>query len=203
MTEDDARTWLAERWPEDIDRLLQFEKLLRAEAARQNLVSASSLDAIWSRHFVDSAQLVPLAPVTSLPWIDIGTGAGFPGLICALLRPEPFLLVEPRRRRAEFLDIVIRDLQLTSRVQVARTSMEKVVTVAGTVSARAVASISKLLDIAAGAIAPETTCLFPRGIIDDGDVAQARATWFMSFHVEPSLTDAASRIAVISQVKPK
>src|SRR4051812_42611324 len=80
-----------------------FAALLRDESERQNLVSRASLDHLWLRHIADSAQLLRFAPSPSATWVDLGTGAGFPGLIVALLHRGPVTLVEERRLRADFL----------------------------------------------------------------------------------------------------
>src|SRR5688500_2826127 len=86
-----------------MERLEGFIALLRDENQRQNLVSSASLEHIWTRHVCDSAQLVPLAPAEATTWLDLGTGAGFPGLIAALLHRSKVTLVESRRLRADFL----------------------------------------------------------------------------------------------------
>src|SRR5262245_13625735 len=71
--------------PETIERLILYEKLLRQWQKAVNLVAPSTLDAVWHRHFADSAQIVPLAPSGTRSWIDLGSGAGFPGLVAAIL----------------------------------------------------------------------------------------------------------------------
>src|SRR5690606_16741737 len=99
MDEVAARRWLVENRDvprETLERLDRFEALLREENHRQNLVSAASLDRLWARHIVDSAQLLPLAPQTGR-WLDLGTGAGFPGLVVAMLWPGETILIEQRR----------------------------------------------------------------------------------------------------------
>ena len=108
-SEAEARSWLAQlpEWnAEAAGRLEQLVALLVEENVRQNLVSAASLDAVWLRHVVDSAQLICLVPrETGSPWLDLGTGAGFPGLVIAALRPEcEVLMIESRARRAEWLE---------------------------------------------------------------------------------------------------
>ena len=99
MTEDEARAWIQERW--DVSRetgLARFVDLLREEAGRQNLIAPSTLDHIWARHIVDSAQLIPAARAASGSWLDIGSGAGLPGLVLAILRDEPVELMNFRRQ---------------------------------------------------------------------------------------------------------
>jgi 16S rRNA (guanine527-N7)-methyltransferase len=85
---------------ETLDRLERYADLLRSESAKQNLVSASTLDRLWDRHILDSAQLVKFAPRPDLSWVDIGSGAGLPGIVIAALVTGPVTLVEPRRLRA-------------------------------------------------------------------------------------------------------
>ena len=107
-TEAEAHAWLAQlpEWDGAArERLELLEQLLRAENQRQNLVAATSLESLWLRHIADSAQLLTHVPrETGSPWLDLGTGAGFPGLVIAALRPEcRVVMVESRARRAEWL----------------------------------------------------------------------------------------------------
>ena len=104
-SEESARDWLR-ALPEcddaAVDRLQRFIALLAEENTRQNLVSAASLDEVWRRHIVDSAQLLAHVPRGTSPWLDLGTGAGFPGMVVAALRPDcEVLMVESRTRRTE------------------------------------------------------------------------------------------------------
>src|SRR3954470_2154936 len=88
---------------ETLERLEAFVALLREENERQNLVSRATLDQVWVRHIYDSAQLLRFAPDAST-WLDLGSGAGFPGLIVAALRPDgTTTLVESRKLRVDFL----------------------------------------------------------------------------------------------------
>ena len=100
MTEAEARAGLNVPH-ETLERLDRFVALLREENRRQNLVSSATLDHVWTRHILDSAQLLRFDPGGE--WIDLGTGAGFPGLIVAALREDPTTLVEARKLRVEFL----------------------------------------------------------------------------------------------------
>ncbi|MDB5680584.1 MAG: rsmG, partial [Sphingomonas bacterium] len=103
MTEDEARAWAAARFDSAaMDRLDRLAAIVAEESERQNLIERSTLDQIWARHIVDSLQLVALGPEG--PWLDIGTGAGFPGLAVASVEPERAMsMVEPRRLRADYL----------------------------------------------------------------------------------------------------
>ncbi|MGQ0559117.1 MAG: 16S rRNA (guanine(527)-N(7))-methyltransferase RsmG, partial [Sphingosinicella sp.] len=106
MDEQSTRAWLHGEFDvsrETLGRLDRLAALVREENRRQNLVSARSLEHLWWRHIADSAQLIRFAPAPSASWIDLGSGAGFPGLVVALLHRGPVTLVEERRLRADFL----------------------------------------------------------------------------------------------------
>ena len=95
MTEDEARHWLRERFGEAGEaRMDILAGLVAGEAVSQNLIAPSTLATMWSRHIVDSAQLIGLAADTEGDWLDIGTGAGFPGLVIAALTDRAVTLVE-------------------------------------------------------------------------------------------------------------
>src|SRR5687767_5148678 len=97
---------------ETIERCERFVALLRDGSTKQNLIAASTLDDLWERHIVDSAQLVRFEPKPAASWIDIGSGPGLPGVVVALLTDGPVTLVEPRRLRVEFLNRVVGELDL-------------------------------------------------------------------------------------------
>ena len=195
MTEDNAREWIAHRFGVvATDRLAAFLTMVVAENDAQNLIAPSTVAQIWSRHAMDSAQLVPMGQAGL--WIDIGTGGGFPGLVVAILRGDPMILVESRRRRAAFLDDCARLLNLRH-VQIVSGKVESVTDVATTISARAVASVEKLLQIAAQCANRETRWLLPRGRLAEAELAELKRRWGGVFHVEQSLTDPASSILTI------
>jgi len=105
VSEEEARRLLTERFGVSrgtLEGLSAFIGLLRAECERQNLIARGTFDTIWSRHILDSAQLVSFAP-DAKTWLDLGTGAGFPGLVIAAIRPAQVTMVESRRLRVDFL----------------------------------------------------------------------------------------------------
>ena len=152
MTEQDARDWVAARFDAAaIDRLARLAAIVVAESDRQNLIARSTLDQIWSRHIVDSLQLLGHAHPGR--WLDIGSGAGFPGLAVAAAEPHrPMILVEPRRLRADYLRQAALSLGL-SNVEVIAAKVESVREKAQVISARAVARIAALF-AAACRVAP-------------------------------------------------
>lgn len=201
MTEDEARDWIASNYGGAA--AAQMEKLadiVTAEAGRQNLIAPSTLPQLWQRHIVDSAQLVALARDTPGTWIDIGTGAGFPGLVVAALTDRTMLLVEPRKRRAEFLVVAARELGLAGRVDVVAARMGGIATQAKVISARAVGSLDSLFSSGEAASGPDTLWILPKGRGARDEVAQARRTWHGVFHVEHSITDPQSLIVVARKV---
>ena len=117
-SEGDARAWFRDVLGANlaaIDRLDTFAALLIAESSRQNLISKSSSGCVWVRHFADSAQLltVPRGTMHSGTWLDLGTGAGFPGMVVAICRPDIHVhMVDSRRLRVEWLQRTAATLKL-------------------------------------------------------------------------------------------
>ena len=206
MTEDEARGWIRERFGVSRETSLdRYAALLRAEAANQNLIASSTLDTVWVRHFVDSAQLVPLSSDASHgTWLDVGSGAGLPGLVAAILLKRPVVLVEPRTRRVAFLRHVVAELGLPDvTVQQSKVESYRPTNRAAIVSARAVAELSQLLASTAHCTDSSTIWLLPKGQNAQSEVEAARAKWQGVFHVEPSITQPDSGIVVARGVRPR
>ena len=196
----EARAWLEglPEWSgEAASRLALLVDLLREENGRQNLVSQASLDEVWRRHIADSAQLLSHVPrETCGPWLDLGTGAGFPGLVIAALRPEvEVLLVESRARRIEWLERARLALRL-DRVTVIGSRLELVeARKVRTISARAFAPLPRLIDLSARFSTAETVWLLPKGRSAQQELDELSG-WAHMFHVEQSLTDPDAGIIV-------
>jgi 16S rRNA (guanine527-N7)-methyltransferase len=202
MTEEEARDWVAARWGEAAaDRLDALGRMVVQENASQNLIAPSTTSSMWTRHLLDSAQLVPLATPGATRWLDIGTGAGFPGLVVSLLCPGTTLwLVEPRRRRVDFLCRAAAALNLTN-VRVEQCKVEALEGNAfDVVTARAVASADELLRLTSHLRHKATRYVLPRGRSGREEVESLRAQWQGLFHVEQSLTDPESTIIVADGV---
>lgn len=180
-----------------------------AENAHQNLISVGSIDHFWARHIVDSAQLLLHAggavaqdSMEDRLWLDLGTGAGFPGIVVALLRPAPIMFVESRRKRIDFLNGAIERLELGhARVAGARLEMMETTT-AAVISARAFAPLPKLLEIAHRFSRNETIWVLPKGRTAHEELETVRRSWQGVFHVKQSVTDSDAAIIVATGVQP-
>jgi len=166
---------------------------------QQNLVSAASLADVWDRHIVDSAQLVRWAP--SGDWIDLGSGAGLPGIVIACLVDGRVTLAEPRGLRADFLHRVVETLRLGATV--IRSRAEALSGQYAAITARAVAPLTTLLEISHHLSTGKTVWILPKGRTAVAELAEARKTWQGVFHVERSVTDPDARIIVAREVKAR
>lgn len=200
MNEFEARSYLKELGGETaITNLEHLAKLLAEANSLQNLISKSSVKAMWARHFADSAQLLEYVPRETVgsQWIDLGSGAGLPGLIIAILRPDlSIALVESRKRRVEWLEKAIGGLQL-SNCSVIGQRLENVETSPfDFISARAFAPLPKLLHLASRFSTSETVWLLPKGRSATQEVRDLPKQLQDMFHVEQSLTDRTAGIVV-------
>lgn len=201
MTEEQALVWLDAHVPRETrPRLEHLVALVRAEMANQNLISAASAEHVWARHIVDSAQLVGLSGGRCGRWIDVGTGAGFPGLVVAIIRDDLITMIEPRPRRTDFLSRVVEELGLEN-AEIRAAKAQSVQEAGAILSARAVAPASQLLDWASHLAASDALWLLPKGRSARSELAEAKRTWQGVFHVERSVTDAESGIIVAHDVR--
>ena len=186
-----------------MQRLEHFAELLIDENRQQNLISKPSEDQIWQRHFADSVQLLEHVSRETLgapdgnPWLDLGTGAGFPGLVIAIVRPDlPMRLVESRKRRVEFLEHSVRELGLRQ-CEVIGWRLERVASFPSCViSARAFAPLDKLLRLSAPFSTKATRYLLPKGRSAAHELSEQKAPIRKMFHVKQSLTDREAGIIV-------
>jgi 16S rRNA (guanine527-N7)-methyltransferase len=207
-SEDKAKAWLAGAFPdvsrETWQRIETFCDLLKKEGDSQNLVARASFDHLWSRHIADSAQLALLDPQTTGRWLDLGSGAGFPGLIIAVLTRHHVTMVESRRLRIEFLHQAAEVLGVQSRVEILGMPLERVSTAAfDVISARAFAPLHRLLPLAHRFSTENTLWLLPKGRGAQSELEQVSGTWQGRFRLEPSLTNIEARIIVADRVHPR
>lgn len=207
MTEEEAQDWLVQNVSisrETKNKLVQFVGALIEENGCQNLISATTIPTIWTRHIVDSAQLLLLrSTAKNGPWLDLGTGAGFPGVVIGILTDEPIILVESRRKRFEFLHSQIEALGLQN-VRIHGGRLETLETESvGVISARAFAPLSRLFPLAHRFSRKDTVWLLPKGRTVLEELESVRSSWQGVFHVKPSLTDAEAAIIVATGVSPR
>lgn len=197
-SEAEARNFVANLCDEAaIERLEGFIAALKSENERQNLVARATLENVWQRHIADSAQLLLHVPRETGPWLDLGTGAGLPGLVIAAMRPEwPVILVESRKRRVEWLERIRTDLGLP-KCEVVGKRLELVESFESSViSARAFAPLPRLLDLSARFSTGRTLWLLPKGRSAAQELQELPKRLRKLFHVEQSQTDPEAGIIV-------
>ena len=190
-SEEGARRFCADRADAaGMARLERFAALLAEENERQNLVSSASLAMVWQRHFADSLQLLDHVPRETAPWLDLGSGAGIPGLVLACARPgSAIMLVESRKRRVEWLIRAAAALELPN-CRVLGRRLESVETVpVRVITARAFAPLGKLLQLSARFSTRDTTWLLPKGRSAAQELTEQPPGVRAMFHVEQSRTD--------------
>lgn len=170
------------------DRLTAYVALVEKWQRRVNLVSASTLPDIWSRHIWDSAQLAPLVPEGTRRILDVGSGAGFPGLVLAALCDAECHLVESDQKKAIFLQTVVRECGIPAVIHTAR--IESLPSLgAEIVTARALAPMDRLLDLLADQLSAGTRCLFLKGAQAEQELATLGTRPDLSWELTPSLTN--------------
>lgn len=203
---------------ETVERLNLYESQLKLWQRHINLVANATLPNVWHRHFLDSAQLLPLIPDEARVFADLGSGAGFPGLVLAILlqeqrksaagvasdgaedRPWRFLLVESDVRKCAFLREVARQAGVA--VEILSTRIENPETqyklgAVDVVTARALAPLDRLLGLAAPLFGERTVGLFLKGQGAQAEIEAARLQWAFDASCVPSVTAADARIVVV------
>lgn len=176
-----------------------FVRCCQRWAAVKNLVSEADRARLWSRHVLDSLQLVPLGQGRN--FIDLGSGAGFPGLVVALARPETAMtLVESSRKKAAFLVRAAAECGVALRVEPRRAESLTRATF-DTVSARAVAPLDRLLELTERFWGAATVGLFPKGRDAALEVASARQRFSFSVVHHPSRTDPEGAVLAITELR--
>jgi 16S rRNA (guanine527-N7)-methyltransferase len=186
---------------ETFDRLQLYANLLISANKIQNLVSRGTLECLWDRHILDSAQLVRFETYAGASWIDIGSGPGLPGIVLACLVDGPVTLVEPRRLRAQFLEDVVSELGLKATVR--QVKAERLSGSYDLITGRAVALLSRFLGMCDHLSTKKTVWVLPKGRSAQSELAEAQQKWQGDFRVEPSVTDEDSRIIVATKVRAR
>lgn len=183
---------------ETLARLDRYAEILRRWQPTINLVARATLDDLWRRHMLDSAQVLPLLPAHG-PIVDLGSGAGFPGLVLAVLGAPDVHLVEADSRKAAFLREAARAAGAV--VTIHNTRIEAVSLTAAAVTARALAPLDRLLHYAARILKPTGRAVLLKGAAWSAEVADARAAWHFTCTPTPSRTDPAGAILTLESIR--
>jgi 16S rRNA (guanine527-N7)-methyltransferase len=190
---------------ETILRLEAYDACLIDWSARHNLIARSTVEARWDRHFRDSAQLHPLVPKTARSLLDLGSGAGFPGLVLAAMGAPDLqvTLVESTGKKAAFLAAAAEAMGLANvRIVPARIESLKVKK-PDVITARALANLNTLCGHAYQIGGETTLCIFPKGQDVEVELTEAAKYWHMSLERRASLTSPGSTILMIDKLRPK
>ncbi len=190
---------------ETVEKLELYERLLIQWQKAVNLVAPASLPQVWQRHFADSAQLLALAPHAKI-WVDLGSGGGFPGLAIAIMLANQeecvVHLIESNARKCAFLSEVARQTVAPARVHNARiadAAVSGAVPAADAVTARALAPLDALLELALPFYGNASAGLFLKGREAGVEIADARKRWVFDLKIHPSISDAQGQILEIGK----
>lgn len=195
---------------ETLARLEAYAALLAKWQAKINLVGPATLPETWRRHFLDSAQLYAHLPANTRVIADLGSGAGFPGLVLAIVaeaagRDLTVHLVESDARKAAFLAEAARETRIAGAVKIHPVRAEALAgrMAADVITARALAPLDKLLGLARPLLKPDGLCLFLKGEKADAEIAEARKRWDFALERVASKSDPGGVILKIRGVKPR
>jgi len=189
---------------ETIAKLRAYADLIIRWNPKINLVAPSTIPELWQRHIVDSAQIFTHAPRGARHWVDIGSGGGLPGLVCAVLAQDVmpqcrFSLIESDQRKCAFLMTAARELGLTVAV-LAKRAEAVAPQQADIVSARALAPLPVLLGLVCRHLQPDGVALLPKGKNHEQELAAARAEWQFNATTIESRTDNLARLLIIKDI---
>lgn len=190
---------------ETLEKLQQYHALLLKWQEKINLISPATIPAAWERHFIDSAQLAPLLPEGNHTLYDLGSGAGFAGMVLAIMRPDiAVTFVESDAKKCAFLGTVSRETGTKVTIRNERIeAATAVLTVPDLVSARALASLTELFSYVWpwAEKNPDLRMIFPKGAQAAAEIAAAKADgWAFDCDEIPSKTDPAARILVVTNL---
>ena len=184
---------------ETCDKLVAYHDLLLKWQARVNLVSPNSIAEVWTRHFLDSVQLLNHLPSLDIKLLDIGSGAGFPGMVLAVCGVREVHLAESDQKKITFLKEVARVTETNiichaSRVEAITPSMYNVIT------SRACSALTTLCEYSVPNVSHETLCLFPKGRNYSKEVEDAKLHWSFQLEVAASVSDPEGVLLTLSQL---
>jgi 16S rRNA (guanine527-N7)-methyltransferase len=183
---------------ETLDRLEIFEKLLRRWQKTINLVGTSTLNDIWRRHFLDCGQICNLTPLHMKNVVDIGSGAGFPGLVVSIISGCSTTLIEADKRKAAFLREASRATFSNASVLAERAENIKA-SPADVVTIRALAPIARLLELSEPWVLPGGECYFLKGASVEDELTDAKHFWDIKYELFPSLSSPEGTIVCVKE----
>lgn len=185
---------------ETLARFEAYHELLHRWQARINLVSRESLADAWHRHFLDSVQVAPWVD-RDTPALDMGSGAGFPGLVVSILRDSPVVLAESDGRKCAFLREARRVTDAPAEIREGRVEDLEASAGFGVVMARALAPVSRLLELAAPILRPGGVCVFLKGERAEEELEEAATRWRIDVERFPSAADPRGVVLEIRNVE--
>lgn len=185
---------------ETLERLALYLDFLKHWQKAINLVGPKTLADPWRRHLLDCAQLINHLPRHHGAIVDLGSGAGLPGLILGILGCSNVHLVESDQRKATFMKEVARKLELDVTIHVQRIEALQL-TAPDVLTARALAPLPRLLDLAAPLLGPDTVCLFLKGRHGKDELTEAGKSWMMGAQFYPSLSDPSASVLKLWEIQ--
>ena len=189
---------------ETLNSFYEYETLLSKWNEKINLVSKNTLVDIWERHFLDSGQIIKHVEASGKRWVDVGSGAGFPGLVVALLLRDrkidcDLVLVEKNPKKGFFLSEVIRKLKLS--VEVVNDNIDTLEPLkADILTARAFSDLNKLIEIAFRHRKKEGICLFLKGENYRMELDKTLNYWFFDYDIVDSLSSSSGKIIRVKKI---
>lgn len=191
---------------ETMTRLAAYDAVLVDWSSRHNLIARSTIEDRWERHYRDSAQLYPLIRQGAMTLADLGSGAGFPGLVLAAMGAERKIsvsLIESTGKKAAFLQTAAAAMALADLRVIPQRIESIAISAPDVVTARALAQLDKLLRYAHEFARENTSLIFPKGQDVEVELTEAAKYWHMELEKHPSVTSPGSAILVIRSFRPK
>ncbi|SCA56359.1 Ribosomal RNA small subunit methyltransferase G [Candidatus Terasakiella magnetica] len=188
---------------ETLDKLQAYADLLVKWQAKINLVSNSTLDDLWNRHLLDSAQIYPYLPKDCKTLVDIGCGAGFPGMVLAIMGVPDVHMVDSDARKMAFVREVSRITETPVTIHNCRIDDVKEKHFADVVTSRALATLEKLLGFSSALKKEDARCIFLKGKKADEEIIEAQNSWDFECESKRSLSDPQGQILIIEGMTRK
>lgn len=194
-----ARTCVSHETARKLDR---YAELLREWNQKFNLVADSTLPHVWIRHFLDSAQLMQFIPEHAKTLADLGSGAGFPGIVLSIMGVPEVHLIESIGKKAGFLRAVIEELKLNAIIHQER--IENIRNLkADIVTARALKALPELLKLSKSLMKKDSLCLFLKGKSIDSELTESERSWKFNVEKHQSISDHSGCVLILRDLQPK